>query len=1194
MPIILDMDLQAGLKKAKFCQALPSLSRKTACMVGLQDSVRFLDPIPMAVRIERGAEPLPGYKLIERLGVGGFGEVWKAEVPGGLLKAIKFVYGTIDTVDASAERATQELKALSRVKSVRHPFILSLERFDIVDGQLIIVMELADRNLMDRYRECRAQQLPGIPRAELLRYLREAAEALDLMNQDYDLQHLDVKPQNLFLVHQHVKVADFGLVKDLEGRSASVTGGLTPVYAAPETFDGWVSRFCDQYSLAIVYQELLTGERPFTGQSTRQLILQHLREAPHLQALPEHDRPIIARALQKDPTKRFPSCQALVEALQDAGRTTVLVETEGKAKTETPSAGDPTPVPTPLTSELMDQVTLAPDSGGLMRRSRSTVLPPGTVRQEITGPGALTPVLVVALGGQARLILDAYLDLIALDHPDREPTAFVRTLAIDVDDARGGPRSAYDDCFHAALGRAGRYLRTREGMPPVEEWLDTRLLHRIPRNQTTGGLRALGRLALVDNYRAIVSRLRKHLQELCEERLRIRLQAHPLGMRSNVPRVYLVASVHGGTGSGMFLDMAYLARAVLLELGFARQETVGVLLVPDSSSVPAAQQRINTCAFFIELEQFLTEQREFVARYEAHTEPYRDASPPVTRTILWSVPVHADDTSRCAAEVAGWLYHETFSPLGHSSSTGCKNASAPDQPDATASVADTLRLPSYTVGWTCFLFPQQLFLDRLALTLTGHLLDLWATKRRHKEPAVEPRIQGLLAQLGLTPDELHERWNEQIATLLGASPSAMLSEWLEQGLVPSSGVYHPEALRAVLQRADELLGPPDETATARPIPFHEAATRVAEHAAHEACQALTQALLGELERPGERVAQWEDAIRQVVAILESWLQQLETQLEADTTQVRQLMAAVDKMCRECERVLAGGKLSNAERQSLMTQLPKVLQAFLQLRLERPVLARRIGLYLSLRGRMTDLMRDAGFFRHHLMHLRDRCRQDEAKQCLWPAETIRLLFPGGGHSLSEAVRRTLDQLPADFLLTLDQRIQAALIGLGRPLATWIHQPGPAFEQLRKVIESETRQMLSETLRFPDVATLLLHDEAQAAADLECAFAEAQPVLELSEGDAQAERTLCLCPDGDAGQRLARLAQTLLPHCQIVSSPDPTRIVLWRIRGAVPFRQLACLGPESWQAYEAACSLDGFTPHTRTDLFSRPVTRCSSHR
>src|SRR5215469_3416064 len=100
----------------------------------------------MPVQVERLAEPIPGYKLIDRLGGGGFGEVWKAEAPGGLLKAIKIVYGDLQQTDADGtKRAEQELKALKRVQSVRHPYLLSLERYDVVENRLPIVMELADR-----------------------------------------------------------------------------------------------------------------------------------------------------------------------------------------------------------------------------------------------------------------------------------------------------------------------------------------------------------------------------------------------------------------------------------------------------------------------------------------------------------------------------------------------------------------------------------------------------------------------------------------------------------------------------------------------------------------------------------------------------------------------------------------------------------------------------------------------------------------------------------------------------------------------------------------------------------------------------------------------------------------------------------------------------------------------------------------
>src|SRR5262249_41294202 len=203
----------------------------------------------MTFRATEGAEPFPGYILVKRLGTGGFGEVWHATAPGGLAKAVKIIYGNI-----SDSRAEQELRALSRIREVRHPFLLSLDRFETIDDQVVIVMELAEGSLLDRFVQCREAGHPGVLRPELLGHLRDAADALDYMNDHHDLQHLDIKPQNLLLVGGRIKVADFGLVKDLQGTSASATGGVTPIYAAPEAFDGRVTRSSDQYSLAIVYQ----------------------------------------------------------------------------------------------------------------------------------------------------------------------------------------------------------------------------------------------------------------------------------------------------------------------------------------------------------------------------------------------------------------------------------------------------------------------------------------------------------------------------------------------------------------------------------------------------------------------------------------------------------------------------------------------------------------------------------------------------------------------------------------------------------------------------------------------------------------------------------------------------------------------------------------------------------------------------
>src|SRR6516225_5560367 len=268
---------------------------------------------------EPNSEPLPGYRLIEPLGNGGFGEVWKCEAPGGLFKAIKFVYGNLNSLDVEGARAEQEFKALTRIKEVRHPFVLSLDRIEVVGGELVIVMELADKSLHDVFVECQNAGLIGVPRDDLLRYMRDAAEALDHMNEKHNLQHLDIKPRNLFLVSDRVKVADFGLVKHLDRSTDSgPLAGVTLLYAAPETFSGKISGRSDQYSLAIVYQELLTGQRPYNGKNARTLAQQHMNEEPELRALPEGERPVVARALAKDPAKRFPNCLAFVRALYTA------------------------------------------------------------------------------------------------------------------------------------------------------------------------------------------------------------------------------------------------------------------------------------------------------------------------------------------------------------------------------------------------------------------------------------------------------------------------------------------------------------------------------------------------------------------------------------------------------------------------------------------------------------------------------------------------------------------------------------------------------------------------------------------------------------------------------------------------------------------------------------------------------------
>jgi serine/threonine protein kinase len=274
--------------------------------------------------------PPPGYVLLERLGKGGFGEVWKASDRVGIRVALKFL-----SVD---EETTSRLEweALQAMKNIRHANLCVPMMVWQTPDALIIGMELADSTLHSMLEEYRHRGLTGIPPEQLFAYLKDAARALDFLNihrhelgseRIGHIYHCDVKPKNILLMGGSVKVADFGLAKLATHTTTAHTGG-TYCYMAPECFNDRAARQTDQYSLAISYCELRGGRVPFVG-TPMKIMNGHLDSEPDLSMIPKGERPAVRRALEKDPRKRWGSCTEFVEVLISASQSDVEPRQKG-------------------------------------------------------------------------------------------------------------------------------------------------------------------------------------------------------------------------------------------------------------------------------------------------------------------------------------------------------------------------------------------------------------------------------------------------------------------------------------------------------------------------------------------------------------------------------------------------------------------------------------------------------------------------------------------------------------------------------------------------------------------------------------------------------------------------------------------------------------------------------------------------
>jgi serine/threonine protein kinase/tetratricopeptide (TPR) repeat protein len=293
------------------------------------DSAPALTPAISLDDLGPGSQFGPRYRIDGVIGEGGMGKVYKAyDSDLDRTVALKLVRPELAKDSNSLQRFKQELLLASRIS---HRNILRIHDLGDVNGVKFISMAFVQG--MDLHDLIAKQGRLTTERA--VNIAKQLAGALDAAHAE-GVVHRDLKPRNVLIdVDDHIYVSDFGLAKSLDSDKTGMTrvGEVlgTPRYMSPEQAESKnADNRSDIYSVGIIFYEMLTGEVPFNGESSLQVMFQHVQQKPKDPRLinpdlPEYLATIILKCLEKDPAQRYQTAQELIQDLDSGTPATRIV-----------------------------------------------------------------------------------------------------------------------------------------------------------------------------------------------------------------------------------------------------------------------------------------------------------------------------------------------------------------------------------------------------------------------------------------------------------------------------------------------------------------------------------------------------------------------------------------------------------------------------------------------------------------------------------------------------------------------------------------------------------------------------------------------------------------------------------------------------------------------------------------------------
>jgi serine/threonine-protein kinase len=288
------------------------------------------------------------YKILDVLGAGGMGKVYKVQnTISDRIEAMKVLLPNLEGDPELADRFMREIKVQARLD---HPNIAALHTALRIDNQLMMLMEFVEGVTLEHMLKS-----GPIPIAQAVDYIAQVLSALSYAHA-HGVVHRDIKPANMILTPKGtIKLMDFGIAKLTADRKLTQTGATVGslYYMSPEQIKGAtdLDARSDLYSLGVALYEIVTGARPFQGDSEYSIMSAHLEKTPIPlvqidPSLPAALNAVVLMSIEKDPAKRFQSADAFRNALLSV----------------VPGIQQAAPAPPPQAARAPFPVTVTPDS----------------------------------------------------------------------------------------------------------------------------------------------------------------------------------------------------------------------------------------------------------------------------------------------------------------------------------------------------------------------------------------------------------------------------------------------------------------------------------------------------------------------------------------------------------------------------------------------------------------------------------------------------------------------------------------------------------------------------------------------------------------------------------------------------------------------------------------------------------------